>query len=262
MILAATNTGRILLLDSTSLEEKASLSLAAEGTLTLQRVFLFASSDCTFASNPSVATLVMASFDESEHLNVHVASLSSNDDLSSISQFKLSHKRSTIADISCSSSGCFSVLCESSLTRLKLCIDMTSQARTTIGDHTSSRPVAHPNCALYLDLLSWQISPPTMSRSPPSPRNTSSSQLYHLRHRHPPFKSRSGTSNTLSSFIRTPPPSLLHYLPPLQLSDSYLLPEAKRFYHFLLRAVHLASSSSLILFLNNQRSPWQLERAH
>ncbi|TEB32253.1 hypothetical protein FA13DRAFT_1791065 [Coprinellus micaceus] len=107
-ILAATQAGRILVLDSSSLEEKGSLSLAMD----IHRVFLFQSSECSFACKPSLTTLVTASFDGSGFLNVHVVSLDSNDQLSQSAQFTLSHKGKAISDISCSSSGCFTVLCK------------------------------------------------------------------------------------------------------------------------------------------------------
>lgn len=109
-ILAVTRSARILLLDP-DMNQKATLSIPTDGALSISRAFVFSSSECSFAPSSTATILVLASFDESSSLNIHVVSLDSDGELSVASQARLSQKRELITDISCSSSGCLTVLC-------------------------------------------------------------------------------------------------------------------------------------------------------
>ncbi|RXW19385.1 hypothetical protein EST38_g6484 [Candolleomyces aberdarensis] len=124
-ILALTGSGGLILLDSGSLEQKASISILnseEETTLDVHRVFVFSSSSCSFGPKHAAgATAVIVSFErngseddagKSGLMNVHVVSIDSiTDELAVSGWFKLalSHE---ILDVSCSTSGCFSVLCK------------------------------------------------------------------------------------------------------------------------------------------------------
>ncbi|KAJ2930872.1 hypothetical protein H1R20_g6214, partial [Candolleomyces eurysporus] len=122
-IIALTESGGVILLDSESLEQKASISnIEEETTLDVYRVFVFSNSSCSFGpKNAAGATALIVSFEhngseddagKSGLMNVHVVSIDSiTDELAVSGWFKLALSRE-ILDVSCSTSGCFSVLCK------------------------------------------------------------------------------------------------------------------------------------------------------
>lgn len=111
-LLAVTQAARILLLDSTTLQETATLSITPGESLDVYRVFVFSSSECSFATDATVATILITSFDASGSLTLNLVSMNADNELSPISQFRVSQKREVVSDVSCSPSGCFSVLCK------------------------------------------------------------------------------------------------------------------------------------------------------
>ncbi|KAF6740925.1 hypothetical protein DFP72DRAFT_1182048 [Ephemerocybe angulata] len=111
-LLAVTQAARILLLHPTTLQETATLSISPEESLDVYRVFVFSSSECSFTTDATIATVLITSFDASGSLTLNLVSINADNELSPVSQFRVSQKREVVSDISCSPSGCFSVLCK------------------------------------------------------------------------------------------------------------------------------------------------------
>ncbi|KAH6902835.1 hypothetical protein BKA70DRAFT_1374288 [Coprinopsis sp. MPI-PUGE-AT-0042] len=115
-ILAFSTSGEIIVLDSDTLEQKASTSASSEPISGVKRAFVFSSTKSSFATpSASGTTIVIAYITSLGLLQVTVVSLDNNDSFSDARTYQLPHNTEQITGVSCSESGCFSVLCTSNV---------------------------------------------------------------------------------------------------------------------------------------------------
>ncbi|KAH6912477.1 hypothetical protein BKA70DRAFT_1530271 [Coprinopsis sp. MPI-PUGE-AT-0042] len=155
-ILAFSTSGEIIVLDSDTLEQKSSTSASSEPISGVKRAFVFSSAKSSFATPAlSGTTIVVAYITSLGLLQVTVVSLDNNDSFSDARTYQLPHNTERITGVSCSESGCFSVLSKDGSWHA-----YTLSADASEGSLTPATPLSPP---IKLDNISLQpMSPPSI----------------------------------------------------------------------------------------------------